>query len=84
MKRLHIGQTVKLTDPVSIAARFYSQDHRGIVGAGYQVLPRDLLDQTAYVVSIANGSKSQRGLIAFGSPESNQGLWINIESLMKA
>ncbi len=84
MKRLRIGQTVKLIDPVNTCARFYSQDHKGIVGAGYQILPRDLLDQTAYVVSIATGSKSQRGLIAFGSPESNQGLWINIESLVKA
>lgn len=84
MKRLRIGQTVKLNDPISIAARFYSQDLGGIVGAGFQLLPRYLLDGPAFVVSIVDGTKAQRGLIAFGSPESNQGMWINIESLIKA
>ncbi len=84
MKRLRIGQKVKLSNPVATAARFYSQDHGGIVGAGYITLQRELLDGAAYVVSLANGSKGQRGLIAFGSPESNLGMWINIESLEAA
>lgn len=83
MKRLRLGQRVKLINPVSISARFYSPDHGGIVGAGNIVLERNLLDGPAFVVSIANGSKAQRGLIAFGSPESNLGMWINVESLEK-
>jgi len=83
MKRLHIGQSVKLANPVSIAARFYSQELGGIVGAGNQILPRSLLDAPAYVVSLATGSNCQRGLIAFGSLESNQAMWLDIETLEK-
>lgn len=84
MKRLTIGRKVKIANPVSIAARFWSEDHGGIVGAGYQIIDRALLDGDCYVVSLAHKCKGQRGLIAFGSPESNQAMWLDISALEKA
>lgn len=77
MKRLRLGQAVKVADPMNLAARFYSPEHQGITGAGGIKIDRQLLDGPAFVVSIVARTNSTRGLIAFGSPESNQGMWLD-------
>lgn len=84
LKRLRIGQTVRIARPVDIAARFFDPDRGVIVGAGSLAIQRELLEGLAYVVSIADGSKGTRGLIAFGSPESNRGMWLSVDVLESA
>jgi hypothetical protein len=84
MKQLRIGQEVKIADPVHLAARFYKSELGGLSGAGGIVIPRDLIDGPGFVVSIAAGTKKTRGLIAFGSPDSNSGMWLDVDALTTA
>ena len=83
MKRFHQGQLVHLADPVHIAARFYRPELGGIMGAGGVIIPRQALDGPAYVFRVAEKCKCERALIVFGSPESNQGMWLNVQDCIK-
>ncbi len=82
LKRLRIGQWVRVANPIELAARFYSQQHGGIVGAGYgyaQIIPRRVLDNPGKVVAVAGkGKTSARGLIEFDEGAS---MWLDADAL---
>ena len=82
MKTFKQGQKVRLTDPVHIAARFYRPDWSALVGAGGMPIKRELIDGDAYVCSV--GKDKTRGLVVFGSPDSNTGMWLDINDVVKA
>ena len=79
--KMKLHHCVRLADPVHIAARFYKPDFSGIVGAGGHIIPRPLLDGNGFVVDIVKGTKATRGLIAFGDPDSDFAMWLDVNDL---
>jgi len=78
MKRIKVGQRVRLAEPARVAVRFWSAQHGGIVGAGGAIIPREVLEGMGTIVSIMGNAKtSGRGLIGFDG--SAYGLWLDAE-----
>ncbi len=77
--KLRQGQKVKLANPVATIARFYSNEQRGVPGAGGVVIDANLLHGDAWVFSVSTEvkPKGSRALIVFGSPDSNKGMWLD-------
>lgn len=85
MKRVKVGQAVRLADPARIAARFYSTQYGGIIGAGFgspHVIARDTIDGPATVVALSgSGKTAPRGLIEWPSGD---GMWLDAEHVTPA
>ena len=83
------GRSVKLVDPVSIAARF-NRPGTGIIGAGGIVLERWLLDLTGVIV--AHGDARRRVLIGWPMASrdgelianGDAGMWVNVDQIAPA
>lgn len=79
MKRLRIGQRVRVSDPLRLAVRTWDPEIHACRGAGGMPIPRELIDGPGTVVSLATGA--DRGLVAFVDPDGNLGMWLEAKDL---
>lgn len=85
--RWRVGERAVIADPVRTAARFWSAQHRGIVGAGGTILPREILDRPATVASVGAGQCGiKRVLLDWGMDAENRslGIWLDSDQLARA
>ena len=85
--RFKVGDRVALADPVRVATRFWSAQHRGIIGAGGTILPRAILDRPAAVASVGAGQGGiKRVLLDWGIDDQNRslGIWLDSDQLARA
>ena len=87
MRRLRVGQQVRIEDPARTAARFWVADRRAIMGAGGVYVPRVALDGIGTVAMVAvNGT---RGCVEFSHTPTEDGyvrssLWLDADALVSA
>ena len=85
--RWRVGDRAAIADPLRAAARFWSAQHRGIVGAGGTILPREILDRSGVIASVGagRGGSARRVLLDWGMDAENRslGIWLDGDELVR-